>query len=288
MDTLSSPIRTPSGLPKGHLMGTLSRTWNLAKASWSVINHDRELLWIPVLNGLVCLGVGALFLLPLLSMADDEAAGAAVFVVGVVFIMVLTSISVLFQGALVSGAHQRFTGGDPTVSSAIGGPLSKAHRLIPWALLTATVGLILRVIREEAGFIGRIVSSLLDTAWQVLTFLVVPVVMFEDRGPIDGVKRSASLFKGTWGENLAARVGFGLLGFVLMIPGILLVVLGVAGLWPLVVVGVLWIIGVAVVMTTMNAVFQTALYLYATEGEVPTGFGTTDVVASFGPKTKGH
>lgn len=269
-------------------METLSRTWNLAKASWSVINHDRELLWIPVLNGLVCLGVGALFFIPFLSLSDNEAASGALVVVGVVFVAVLTSISVLFQGALVSGAHQRFTGGDPTVSSAIGGALAKAHRLIPWALLTATVGMILRMIREEAGFIGKIVSSLLDTAWQVLTFLVVPVVMFEDRGPIDGVKRSASLFKGTWGENVAARVGFGLLGFVLMIPGILLIVLGAAALWPLAVVGVLWIIAVAVVMTTMNAVFQTALYLYATEGEVPTGFGTTDVVASFGPKTKGH
>lgn len=267
-------------------MGTLSRTWSLAKASWAVINHDRELLLIPIISGLVSLVVGAAFVVPMVTLGtDDGSANGLLFVLGVLFIMTLTAISVVFQGALVSGAHERFTGGDPTISSAIGGAVSKLHRLIPWAILTATVGMLLRMVREEMGVIGRILSSLLDTAWQVLTYLVVPIVMFEDRGPIDGVKRSTQLFKGTWGENLAARVGFGLLGFVAMIPAFAIFALGAsAGLWPLFIVAVLWVIAVAVVLTAMNAVFQTALYLYATQGSVPSGFAGTDFTNSFGQK----
>ena len=216
-------------------MGTLSRTWSLAKSSWGVINHDRELLVIPIISGVVSIIVGAAFLIPMIATADtdDGSVSGLVFILGVLFVMTLTAISVVFQGALVSGAHERFTGGDPTIGSAIGGAVSKLHRLIPWAILTATVGLVLRMIREEMGFIGRILGSLLDTAWQVLTYLVVPIVMFEDRGPIDGVKRSTELFKGTWGENLAARIGFGLLGFVAMIPGVIVFVLGASsGFWP--------------------------------------------------------
>jgi len=267
-------------------MGTLSRTWAMAKASWAVINHDRELLVIPIISGLVSLVVGAAFVIPMVAMGtDDGSANGMLFVLAILFVMALTAISVVFQGALVSGAHERFTGGDPTIGSAIGGAVSKLHRLIPWAILTATVGLVLRMVREEMGIVGRILGSLLDTAWQVLTYLVVPIVMFEDRGPIDGVKRSTQLFKGTWGENIAARVGFGLLGFVAMIPAIAIFAIGAGtGLWPLFIVAVLWIIGVAVVLTAMNAVFQTALYLYATEGSIPSGFEGTSLTSSFGPK----
>ena len=267
-------------------MATLSRTWKLAKASWAVINHDRELLVIPIISGLVSLVVGVVFVIPMISMGtDDGSANGAVMVLGVLFVMALSAVSVVFQGALVFGAHERFTGGDPTIRSAIGGAVSKLHRLIPWAILTATVGLLLRLVREEMGFVGRILASLLDTAWQVLTYLVVPIVMFEDLGPIQGVKRSTQLFKGTWGENLSARVGFGLLGFVAIVPGIAVFAIGAStGLWPLFVIAVLWIIAVVVVLSAMNAVFQTALYLYATGGEIPSGFAGTDLTVSFGPK----
>ena len=202
-------------------MGTLSRTWAMAKASWAVINHDRELLVIPIISGLVSLVVGAAFVIPMVAMGtDDGSANGMLFVLAILFVMALTAISVVFQGALVSGAHERFTGGDPTIGSAIGGAVSKLHRLIPWAILTATVGLVLRMVREEMGIVGRILGSLLDTAWQVLTYLVVPIVMFEDRGPIDGVKRSTQLFKGTWGENLAARVGWPLRAHEHLMPSL--------------------------------------------------------------------
>ena len=269
-------------------MGSISRTWSLAKSSWGVINHDRELLVIPIISAVVSLIVAAVFIVPIIAMTDtgdESGTSGLVFVLGVLLAMALSIVSVVFQGALVSGAHERFTGGDPTVRSAIGGAVSKMHRLVPWAILTATVGLLLRMVREEMGFVGRILASLLNTAWQVLTYLVVPVVMFEDLGPINGVKRSTELFKQTWGENLAARVGFGLLGFLLMIPGIGLFILGAAsGIWLLYIVAVLWLIAVAVVLSAMNAVFQTALYLYVTTGSIPTGFENDSLPAAFGTK----
>jgi hypothetical protein len=278
----------------GASVGNISRTWTLAKSSWGVINHDRELLVIPVISAVVSLIVAAIFIVPIIAMtgtdvgtSGDSGMNGLVYVLGVLLMMALSVVSVVFQGALVSGAHERFTGGDPTIGSAIGGAVSKMHRLVPWALLTATVGLLLRMVRENMGFIGRILSGLLDMAWEVLTFLVVPVVMFEDVGPINGVKRSTELFKRTWGENLAARVGFGLLGFLLAIPAIALVVGGLAtGFWVLIVIGVIWGIAISVVLSAMNAVFQTALYLYATTGSVPGGFAADALPAAFAAKER--
>jgi len=127
---------------------------------------------------------------------------------------------------------------------------------------------------------------MIGMAWDVATFLVVPAVIIDEMGAIDGLKRSSSLLKQTWGENLAARVGFGLLGFALIIPAVLLVVLGAAtGVGAFLVVTVIaavaWVALVVVVLTALNAVFQTALYMYATSGSMPSGFEASPLGQSF-------
>ncbi len=268
----------------------LSKTWTLAKSSWSVIKLDRELLVLPILNAVSSLVFfGFIWVLANSAGVDftnqnSDGSGPAILL-AVLAVFGLSIINVYFQGALVCGAHQRFTGGDPTISSALKGAASKLHRLIPWAILTATVGIILRAFQNREGMMGRIVASLLDTAWKVLTFLVVPAVMFEDLGPIEGVKRSSSLFKKTWGENLTASVGFGLLGLIAAIPAIALIAVGVSnGFWLLIVLGVLLIVALVVVLTALTAVFQTALYLYAVNGEAPKGFEIAEITTSFGHK----
>ena len=273
-------------------MGRIRNTLDLAKLSWGVLKKDRELLALPVLSFLVsaALLIPVVFVMLAVSSTDsggteETAASPALVVVGVIAALGMSVISVFFNGALVAGAYERLTGGDPTVGSAIRKAFSRISGLVPWAILTATVGLILRSLRERAGFVGRMVLSAVGMAWEVATFLVVPAIIIDDKGAWDGVKTSGSLLKATWGENLAARVGFGLLGFVAILPAILLIFvlgsLGGAGLVLGIVIGVAWIGIVVVVMTALNAVFQTALYLYATSGMAPSGFEGSSIGESF-------
>ena len=277
-------------------MGRIRRTLELAKSSWRVLQHDRELLVLPV----VSFAVSAIVVVPLLvvawaftggtttNAAGEESVDPATIAIFVVAALAMSVIGVFFNGALVAGAYQRFTGGDPTIGSA----LAKAGRHLPalvgWALLTGTVGLILQALRERAGFLARFVVDLIGAAWDVATFLVVPALIIDEDGPIDGLKRSASLLRQTWGENIAARVGFGLLGFVLVIPGLVIGGLAVAAGGPVLIAGILvavvWIGLVIVVMTALNAIFQTALYMYATTGSMPSGFEATDLRQTFGPR----
>lgn len=270
-------------------MGRIRNTFELAKLSWGVLKKDRELLVIPVLSFLV----SAALLIPLVFIAvatastesggaEEASASPALVVVGIVAALGLSVISVFFNGALVAGAHERLAGGDPTVGSAIRKAFSRIPGLVPWAILTATVGMILRALRDRA---GTLVINMVGLAWEVATFLVVPAIVIDDKGAIDGLKTSGSLLKSTWGENLAARVGFGLLGFVAMLPALLLIAvfgsLGGVGLIVGIAIGVVWIAVVVVVMTALNAVFQAALYLYATSGMVPSGFEGSSIGESF-------
>ena len=273
-------------------MGRIRNTFELAKLSWGVLKKDRELLVIPVLSFLV----SAALLIPLMFVVfatastesggvEEASANPAMLLVGIVAALGLSVISVFFNGALVAGAHERLAGGDPTVGSAIRKAFSRIPGLVPWAILTGTVGMILRALRDRAGWLGQFVISMVGMAWEVATFLVVPAIVIDDKGAIEGLKTSGSLLKSTWGENLAARVGFGLLGFVAMLPAVLLIAvfgsLGGVGLIVGIAVGVVWIAVVVVVMTALNAVFQAALYLYATSGMAPSGFEGSSLGESF-------
>ena len=275
-------------------MGRISNTWQLAKVSWGVLKKDRELLWMPVLSFLASAVVIAVVIaLTFLTASTESSQGQntmefnpAMVVVYVVAALVLGVIAVFFNGALVAGAHERLTGGDPTVRSAIGRAFARIPGLVPWAIITTTVGLILQALRDRAGWLGRIVTSLLEMAWEVVTFLTVPAIVIDDLGAIAGLKQSAALLRRTWGENIAARVGFGILGFVLMIPAAIVAGLFIASGWQLlIVVGVIaaaaWVAVVIVVLTALNAVFQTALYLYATTGAAPSGFEQAPLAQTF-------
>jgi hypothetical protein len=273
-------------------MGRIKNTWELAKLSWGVLRQDRELLWIPVLSFLSAAVVLGALLVPTIALLDtgsgEETANPALALIGIIAALALSIISVFFNGALVAGAYERMSGGDPTVSSAMSRAFSRIGALMPWALLTGTVGLVLQAVRERAGFLGDFIVRLAGAAWEVVTFLVVPAIIIDEQSAVDGLKRSGSLLKTTWGENLAARVGFGILGMLAMIPAVALVALagsvGGAALVAGIAVAVAYVAVVIVVLTALNAVFQTALYVYATTGSVPVGYEGSSLRDSFTQK----
>lgn len=278
-------------------MGRIRNTLDLAKTSWEVLKQDRELLWLPVLSFLASIVLIVAVAIPAIAMIDttdsptgeETSVSPAVAVLGVLAVMALSIVSVFFNGALVAGAHDRMTGGDPTVRSAVSRAFSRISGLVPWALLAASVGLVLQALRERAGGLGRFVVGIIGAAWEVATFLVVPAVVIDQLGAVDGLKRSGSLLRQTWGENIAAQVGFGLLGFLAAIPAFVVVAVAAAsGSTGFIVIAVIaavaWVATVTVVLTALNAIFQTALYMYATSGTIPSGFEQSPLTNAFEPR----
>lgn len=272
-------------------MERLKRTWSLAQTSWSVLRQDRELLILPIISFIATLIAMASFLVPLVAagpLTESGQMGAPEYAILFAMYLVLSFITVYFQTALVCAAHERLSGGDPTLGSALAGANKHLPQILAWSALTATVSMILRVIEERAGFVGRLIAGLIGFAWTTATFLVVPTYVVENVGPIAAVKRSGALLKQTWGENLASQVGFGLLGFVAALPGIALIALGIAvggpALVAAIVVGALWLGAVAVTLTAMNAIFQTALFHHAAGQPLATsgaGFDQTTLQSAF-------
>jgi hypothetical protein len=205
--------------------------------------------------------------------------------------LALAFVQTYFLAGLVAGADMRLHGQDSTVRAALAVANTKLHRLLPWAIVSATVSMIISQI-ERQGIIGQIIGSLIGLAWNLITFMTVPILVIEDLGVGAALKRSKDLFKRTWGENVIAFGGLGLVGFLVAIPGVLLIVagaaIGTAGLIVLGAVGVAWLLGSAVIMSALSGIYRTALYRYASTGEVPGDFAGIDFQAQFRPRRIGR
>lgn len=269
------------------------------KQSWRVLKQDRELMWLPVISALIAAVVAAAVLIPVaLSQdwdtltADTQAAqdqiGGGTYAAFAALTLALAFISIFFRAALVSGAHERMTGGDPTVRSAIAGALERLPKLFGWAVITTIVGSILRAIEQRSGLIGRFVVSIIGMAWAVTTFLVIPVIVIENSGAVASTKRSVALFRHTWGENLSAQVGFGLLGFLAFIPifGVAAIGAAIGTLLGFVLIALAVVAGIVLitVLSALGGIFQTALYHFAVGTELSAEFDTTVLRNSFAPK----
>jgi hypothetical protein len=271
-------------------MSRFQTSWEIAKRSWAVLRSDKTLAWFPVLSALgslVVIGVlGGLFLV---AGIDDSSTGTTLQPIGWVLIVVayiaLAMVQTYFLAGLVAGADQRLRGQDSTLRSSLEIANSRLHRLLPWAVVTATVTMILQAIEERFGFIGAIVVRLVGLAWNLVTFLVVPILVLEDLAVGPAIKRSKDLFKKTWGENVIGQFGLGAIGILFTFPGVVLigigVALGTAGLIVLGAVGVIWLLAAAVVVSALSGIYRTALYHYAANGEVPGEFSGIDFDAAF-------
>ena len=275
-------------------MGRWARSKQLAGASWGVLREVKSLMVLPVISGIASLAIAASFAVPMFLTAEvtttagDSSVnpGVLTYVLGFSMYLALAYVAIFFKTAMLCGADQHIRGQTPSIGSAVSGAAAHADKILPWAIVTATISVILRSLEQRAGLLGRIVIGFVGAAWAVVTFLVLPVLVFEGVGVVDAVKRSGTMFKQTWGENLLANMGIGLITFLLILPAVLVGVGAAAsGSLPVVVAGVslaaIWIIGVACWSSAMSAVFQLALYRYATQAEMPAQFAAVDLSDAF-------
>lgn len=269
-------------------MGRLGRSIRLVKESYRVLMQDKELLLLPVISGLVVLLVTASFVVPMFLLGDriEEDNGLLWSLLGLAFYIVTYTVGIFFQAAVVAGANERLSGGDPTLGSALGAARRHLGSIVAWGVVAGTVGMILRSIQERSELLGRIVAGLVGAAWSLATFFVVPVLVLEGVSMTQAFKRSWALFKQTWGEQIGGRIGLGLASLLLVLPVFgLCALLWAAGLQIVaVVVGVLCLALLGVFFAALQAVFVTVLYRYATTGETVGGFEPDDVAGAFKPK----
>jgi hypothetical protein len=259
-------------------MNTMFRSWELISQSFAILRQDKKLILFPILSGLSTLAVAAMYFIPLYQMGIisqyTEQRQVDPTVYAWIFLWYCTNyfVIIFFNCALAACAQIRFSGGEPTLGAGMAAAASKLLSIMLWAVVAATVGTILRAIEERSEWLGKLVSGLLGVAWAVVTYMIVPVLVFEDKGVFESIQRSGELLRKTWGAQVGSCFGFGIPYLMLAIPGLALGVVGIR-LHPLgFIPAVLYFLLLAAVMSAVRGIFAVALYRFVTEGEAAAGF----------------
>jgi hypothetical protein len=279
------------------MLGKIAYTWDLMRASWNILKADKTLLVFPLLSGICCIIVAASFFLPLfLTIGVQLPSGHAELVqkiayYGLLFLFYFSSYFVItfFNAATISCAVLRMAGGEPTVADGFREAFARIHLIIGWALVSATIGLLLRVIEERSKLAGKIIASVLGAAWTVMSFLVVPILVVERKGPFAAMKGSLQLLDKTWGQQLAGNFSFGLIFALLGVPAWALFALGffsgnVTALALCIAAGTLYLIILALVQSALQSIFQAAVYLHAKIPGGATAFPTELLESAMAPR----
>ncbi len=271
-------------------MNALSRSWTLTKLSFRVIGQDKELLLFPLIAVVLSVGYVLALLYPTLwlELSNDGSIEWGFANVAVTFItyLGLAFIGTFSNMCVVYTAKKRFEGGDATFGESIGFALGRAHQILGWAAVAASVGMLLRGLdsaAERAGPVGGIVLSivrgLLGMVWSVITIFVVPSMVYRNSGPIAAIKDSVRVLRQTWGESLVRAVGFGLAQFLVLLLGFavfggLIAAVGMDGVTGFALaIGMVVFVAITIFLFQLaETIFNTALYAFASESTVAPGY----------------
>ncbi|HEV2480073.1 MAG TPA: DUF6159 family protein [Puia sp.] len=251
-----------------NLFTRLSNGWTIALNSFAVLKENKQLIIFPILSGISMVLVIGSFITALLAangwdvQAFNDQSQVVNYSIVFVYYLINYFIIVFFNTALVHCTHLYFTGEEPTIRKGLQFALSRIGAIFSWAVFAATVGTILRILQDNLGRIGKIITGLIGIVWSIATFFVVPVIANENVGPITAFKRSSDLVRQKWGEGLGATFSFGLI-HVLAILALAIPCLAIGYFIHPIAGTVLFVLGFFTIVVILNAakvVFISAIY----------------------------
>jgi len=278
---------------------TIGRGWQLSKLSFSVIKADPELLLYTFLSAIMVFATIVAASYPAyeadqtegshwaMTEGTDSETGEATseptnqYMVWIFLTYMIGSIVVVFwNSAIIVSAHERLTGGDPSIMTGIKVAFSRIHIIVLWGIITGTVGLLLRIARDAISnnqkahpavkILAYIVLWLVEVAWWIYTFFIIPMIVLEKKGIGEGLRDGRALFGKTWGENVVSGLG---IGFMSIIGIVISVIIGflVMSFSPIAgIIIMITMIGLTILLcNTAEVVVVAALYEYAKTGKMP-------------------
>jgi Family of unknown function (DUF6159) len=265
-------------------MGRIGRSFALVGQSYRILMQDKELMVLPLISGAIIAAVlgSALFGIGLDAIERHR---PGTYLPLFLTYVVIYAVGIFFQAAIVAGATERMRGGDPTVASALAAASRRAGSILLWAVVAATVGMLLRSVEQRAGVLGKIAVRIVGGVWSLATFFVVPVLVLEERSVRESFTRSVTVFKRTWGETVVGGTSLGMAAVcawvtLVAVVALLAYVIGVAAVAVLIVGGVFLMI----FFSALQGIYVASLFRYATEGPGGSGFDGALLKQAFVPK----
>lgn len=277
-------------------MSRIRRGWALTKKSWGLLKAHPELIRFPLYGAVATVLLAIVTIGPGLYLFEEDTLAGAIPLL-VIGVYVLSVVGFYFSVGLAAAADMIFRGqANVTVADGLAVARSRFAQICGWAAISTAISLVMGLLENQGGIGGQIAARLVGMAWALVTFLAVPVIALEGTGAFATLKRSASIFRERWGQQITGNIAIGgavaLLG---ILPSALLIGIGIA-VWSsasfvgalLVIVGAIGLAISLLISKALSGIFGVALYRYATEGQAVGGFTAEELESAVKPKKGGR
>lgn len=250
-----------------NLSTKFSNGWTIATNSFKVLKANRQLLIFPILSMASMIVIVVSFLTAVVgfegwSLNNIQDPGRVISY-SLVFLFYIANyfVIVFFNMALVHCSSLYFKGEEVTVQKGIDFSKSRIGSILGWAVFAGIVGGILKIIQENVGSLGKIITAIVGIVWSIATFFVVPVIAYENVGPLQAFKRSSQLMKEKWGESIGAGFSFFLIQLGAMaIIAIVAFAVSAINIMAGIAIGVLGLLILSSIMSAVKTIFISAVY----------------------------
>jgi len=269
-------------------------SYRLVKESFWLLLQDVEILVFPVFAFLVVCILGFLvfniFGFTSLSSFPEKGSPTPEFIAAVITVYFLIFFVFTFSNAgVIAATYERLSGNNPTTESSWNVITQNFGRIFLWALSSATVGVVLMILRNRKNRTWNALWGAVEIAWDVLYFVVLPIVVLENCSLKEGKEKAKFLLKKTWGENIIGQFSMGLFFSILWVAiSLLFLVIPLLPSFlsiPTLVFMLISYFIVGILMNTLRNIYATALYFYATTGEVPDQYSSELIKDAFVTET---
>ena len=261
-------------------------SWRLGWSGLRVILKDKTLLGFPAVTiaailsilSLVYIVIGPNLQVLVLAAVTDATApdnGTFYYTLLLAWYFMLAFVAVAMHVALVGAIDISMNERDSKFRDGISIAMQFIPSIITWTLINYSVGFILTLLDQQR-HTSKLVRMVLGTAWSIITFLAIPVMVVEKLNIFSALSRSSKLMEKTWGQNLHPGFGLGYFFLLLNIPLVIFCTVnyfqeGEASV-SMDLLGTMYFLLTLVMVQASRSVLMVALFEYAATGKVPQGF----------------
>ena len=269
----------------------IGRGWRVTKLGMRVVRADPELMVYMLFSGILSF-IASIVLMTTTGglgyfIGGEEGSEGGALVGTFLSYMAIAIITVFWNAAIIASAHERLTAGtNPSFSYGIKQAMKCLPQIVIWGLISGTVGLIIMALESMRdsknpgmALLGGLISLIIQLAWWITTFFVVPMIVLDKIGIGESMSKSEQLFEHAWGEDVVSSIGTGIIHILVVILIVVICLplgvffvnqtseeVGIGLVFLFMFVG----IGVSVLFfSACEAVNRASLYYFAKTGESP-------------------
>jgi hypothetical protein len=252
----------------------------LMSDAWNFLKQNKDLFWYPVINLLIAIPIMLVIVAGFLTFGTQPYFWVSYLLAGGMYLLFLF-LAILTNASMVFSIMQRLENKPCSMADAYTAMIKRWPALLGWVAISATIGALLHAL-ERHTVLQLIARFIVGIVWGSCTYLVMPILVSNNVGPITAIKESVKLV----GKN--KRKVFGAFGKVVGLS--LLAVLAI-GAFMLVALPFLFGAGIAIMVLAFLAIMllsacftgvvQSALYLRLHDNKAISAFNNDQLNAAF-------